>query len=127
MDKFKVINILIFIFFFSSFCFAQPQTATIQRNQELLQQEKLLRERIQKPKKVYIKEIIIEGISSINLKEIEESVLPFKKRWLSEEEINQIITSIKEIYFQKSFLKPTINYIIQKKRLIIKVIENKKD
>jgi hemolysin activation/secretion protein len=127
MDKFKVINILIFIFFFSSFCFAQPQTATIQRNQELLQQEKLLRERIQKPKKVYIKEIIIEGISSINLKEIEESVLPFKKRWLSEEEINQIITSIKEIYFQKGFLKPTINYIIQKKYLIIKVIENKKD
>lgn len=115
---------LIFILNFSSF--AQLPTAEVQRAEEITEKEKILREKIEKEKKVFIKRIIVEGVTLLSEDQIKGIILPYQKKWLISKDIQQILEFLKQTYKQMGYNgQPSrISYQIKKKHLIIKVEES---
>lgn len=102
--------------------FAQPPVGEIQRAEEILEKEKILREKLEKKEKIFIKKIIIEGASLISEEKLEEIILPFPRKWLSKEDIQQILEQILQAYKQKD-KEPEISYQIRKRQLKILIKE----
>lgn len=128
----EVIGLTIFLFFLSlilgskSISSAQaPSLSQIERSQEILDKEKILREKFEKGEKVFIKKIIVQGVTLLTGDEIKETILRFEKRWLTEEDIQQILGLIQQAYGQKGYKNQLtkISYQIKKKCLIIRVEE----
>ena len=67
---------LILLFLFLSFettCFAeQPSASQIERTQEIIQEEKILRDKLKTGEKVFIKKIIVKGITLLDDDEIKK-------------------------------------------------------
>ena len=107
-------------------CFAQTSaTGQIQRSQEVLQNDKTLRNRIEEEEKVFIKNILVEGANSISEDRIKEITRPFQKRWLTKKDILQVLDSIKQAYLQEGYAgQPAdISYAVKGKVLKIRVEE----
>ena len=122
------------IILFSLFClgplgsdsFAQAlPIGQIERTQELLEKEKAFRGRIEREEKVFIKKIIVEGVTLLNEGQIKELILPFQKRWLSKDEIQQILDALTAAYRQNGYKEQPakISFEIKKGFLKIKVDE----
>lgn len=121
--KKSIIFILFFGISFLNFCFAQTPTASsIEKSQEILEKEKALRARIEKEEKVFIKKIIVSGVTLVNKEEIKEAILPHENHWLTKKEILAILDSISAVY-KKNGYEVRISYVIIKKSLKIKVEE----
>ncbi|MCX7661198.1 MAG: hypothetical protein N2Z79_00765 [Candidatus Omnitrophica bacterium] len=105
---------------FSSF--SQVPTAEIQRQQELLEKERELRKRIDKEPRIFIKKIILKGVSLLSEEEYKKIILPFQKRWLTKEDIQQILEKLSEVYKQKKSI-PEIVYQIKRNQLLILIKE----
>lgn len=124
MMKKTVIFMLLFVFGFFNFSFAQTNASQMQRAQELLEKEEILREQLAKPEKFYIKKIIVQGSRVLLEEEIEFIVSPFQKHWLTKQDIQQLLNTIKQAYKQKGAGQPAdISYQIKKKELIIAIKE----
>jgi len=108
-------------------CFAQVQTplSQIERSEELIRKEEALREKIEAPEKMYIEEITFEGAGLLSEKEIKDLALPYEKKWLTKDDISQIIIGLNELYRNKGLTGQLsdISYKIKDKRLIIEVKE----
>jgi hemolysin activation/secretion protein len=130
----KLIIILFFIFLGTSieinlfaFAFAESVSPSqIQREQEILEKEKALREKIEKKEeKIFIKKILIKGIRLLTEDQIKEIILPFQEKWLTKKDIQQLIDLIIQAYHQKGYNESDlkISYEIKKKCLKIQVEE----
>lgn len=124
--KLKIIFIFILLFTFN-YSFAQVQTplSQIERSQELIDKEEALREKIEAPEKIYIKEIAVEGASLLSEKEAKDLILPYEKKWLTKDDISQIMSALKDLYRSKGLTEQLsdISYQVKDKRLIIEVKE----
>ena len=123
----RIAFILIFVMNMSGVCFAQVQTplSQIERSQELIDKEEALRNKIEAPEKIYIEEITFKGASLLSEKEIKDLAMPYEKKWLTKDDISQIINGLNELYRNKGLTGQLsdITYQIKDKRLIIEVKE----
>ena len=120
----KKITILFFCLSFVNICFAQDvPVSQIERTQEVLEKEEALREKLNQQEKVFINKIIVEGALLLDEEQVKEIILPFQKRWLTKDDINQIINSLKQLYSQKTKQTPEITYQIKKHNLTINIKE----
>jgi hemolysin activation/secretion protein len=96
----------------------------ILRMQELLEKERALREKIEE-EKFYIKEIVVNGSSLLNQKQIANMMMPYKKRMLTKEDIEKILKLIESVYEQLGAKDriSQITYKIENLRLIIDIKE----
>ena len=123
----------IFTCFLALFCcfillkpaFAQDSASKIQRTQDMLEQEKMLRKKLEELQKIYIKEIAIRGVTLLNDDEINEIISPFVKHWLTQEDLQQIDELFMQAYEKKGYTQapPEITYIFEDVKLIITVTE----
>jgi len=116
---------LFFSLTFNNLCFAQP-VSQIERSQEILEQEKILREKIEQEEKVFIKKIIVKGTTQVSEEQIKEIILPYQKKWLTKNDIQCLIDSFKECYQKQVQEIPAISYKIEGRKLIIEVTQEKR-
>jgi len=119
--KFKVIFILVAFFIFKT-CLAQDITpAQIERSQEIIQKEQALRQKIQEPQKVFVKEIILPQGCLIPAKEIEQITANFIGYWHSQKEIQELLDILSQAYQRAYSLSkaPQTTYILDKGKLRI--------
>ena len=125
--RIKTAVILVAFLTLGSFSSAKAQTSAsqLQRAQDLLEQEKAIRLKIEQPQKKYIKRIKVEGVTLLNQDKIRELTTPFLRHWLTQEDINIILNTIKQAYKQEGYPnQPTeIRYEIKGKVLWIKIKE----
>jgi len=124
---------LIFSFFLALFCtflllkpaFTQDSASKIQRTEEMLEQEQLLRKKLEGLEKVYISEIEVKGVTLLNNEEINAIISPFIKHWLSQEDLQQINELFIQAYAGKrsANMPPEITLALEGEKLIIKVEE----
>jgi hemolysin activation/secretion protein len=92
---------LIFIAVFSNTCFSEtPSMGQIQKSQQDLELDKSLRLEAEKGQKVLIKKIIVKGATLITEDQIKQVILPFKNHWLTQSDIELILSSVANIYKQ---------------------------
>ena len=122
----KRITILFFCLSLTNNCFAQDiPVSQIERTQEILEKEEALREKLNKQDKMFIKKIVVEDALLLGEEQVEEIILPFQKRWLTKDDINQIIDSLKQLYIRQTKQTPEITYQIKGRNLEIYVKEVK--
>ncbi len=127
MRKIRKFLFLVLVINFApfNFCFAETNAGELLRSQELIQEEQDLRSQVEKPQKIYIKKISVSGVAFLNKEELKQIVLIFQKRWLSKQEIIDIIDSLKAAYKKKGLAKKKkkISYQIKGSTLEIQVEE----
>ncbi len=104
-------------------CFGQSSTSQALRTEEILGKERALRQELQKPEKFYIKEIIVRGPECLSGQKLEAIILPFKRHWLTKDNIEQLVASLRQAYAEKNCVAGSseISYQIKKRNLIITV------
>ena len=116
---FRVIFILVPFFIFNP-CFAQDITPVrIERSQEILQKEEGLRQRIQEPQKVFVKEIILPQGCRIPAEEIEQMSVNFSGYLHSLKEIQELLNILSQAYQKAYSLSklPQTTYILDQGKL----------
>ncbi len=105
-----------------AFAQAAP-TAQIERSREILDKDLLLRDRIEQGNKVFISKIIVKGVTLLTQGEVKDIIQPFQKHWLSKEDIQQIMDSFTQAYYQRGYFTQfkDISYSIKGKTLEIRV------
>ena len=123
----KTAVILVLFLTLGSFSSAKAQTSAsqLQRAQDLLEEEKAIRLKIEEPQKKYIKSIKVEGAALLSQDKIQELTAPFFRHWLAQEDINIILNSIKQAYVQEGYPNQPveIRYQLKGKVLWIKIKE----
>ena len=123
----KTAVILVLFLTLGSFSSAKAQTSAsqLQRAQDLLEEEKAIRLKIEEPQKKYIKSIKVEGATLLNQDTIRELTAPFLKHWLAQEDINIILNTIKQAYKDEGYPNhpAEIRYQLKGKVLWIKIKE----
>lgn len=78
-------------------CYAQsaPSAASIERSQELINEEAGLRQRIEDGERVYIKKITIKNAGSLSDIEIHDLVSLYENTWMDSRQIQQLSESVK--------------------------------
>jgi hemolysin activation/secretion protein len=104
---------------------AQDSASKIQRTQDMLEQEKILRKKLEELQKIYIKEIAISGVTLLNDQEINTIISPFVKHWLTQEDLELIDELFMRAYAAKRQpeMPPKITYMFEDEKLIITVTE----
>jgi len=104
-----------------------PTASQIEKTQEDLEKEKALRELIEEGQKVFIKKIIIKGVTLLTQEEIKDIVQPFQKHWLSQGDVQQILEMLKQTYKEKGYPGQPAKILtqIEKGQLIIEITEIK--
>lgn len=98
-------------------------TAQIERSQQILDKDLALRDRIEQGDKVFIAKIIVKGVTLLTQDEVKEIIKPFQKRWLSKEDIQQIVDDFTQEYYQRGYFTQfkDITYQIKGKTLEIRI------
>jgi hemolysin activation/secretion protein len=81
--------------------FAQEISSEVLRQQELLEEESTLRQKINSPEKVFIEKISVSGAELLGESQIHEITLAFEGHWLAKEDIQQIINALTQAYKKK--------------------------
>lgn len=82
--------------------FAAPTTAgTIERSQEILQQDNVLRQKIEQKERFFVKKIILKGASKLSEEEINNIIVSSQGGLMTKKDIQQIIDSLKSAYEKK--------------------------
>jgi len=133
-EKFKEFFALAITLFFLFLCMysqvvgyaAEATISQIQRTGETLEEEKALRDRLDRPEKRQVKKITVEGASLLEPHQIKEIILPFQGYWLAKVDIEQLLELIRQAYLQKGYTNQPdkISYQLKKKLLTIKVQES---
>jgi len=123
----KLAVILIVFLTLGSFSSAKAQTSAsqLQRAQDLSEEERAIRIKIAEPQKKYIKSIKVEGATLLDQDKIQKLTAPFLRHWLTQEDINIILNTIKQAYKQEGYPnQPTeLHYQLKGKVLWIKIKE----
>ena len=115
----------IFLSFFSIFLVtasAYADTAAeVQRSQEIISQEKAVRDKIDETKqKTFIKKIAVKGVTLLSQAQIKEIISSFQGQWLTKKDIAQLLDLLKSAYKNKGyalkFLK--ISYEVKKNKIL---------
>ena len=81
---------------------ATPPTAgTIERSQEILQEDQALRQQVEQENKVFVKKIVLKGVTRLSKEEINDLIAPFENQWMTKKDIQQVIDSLKLAYEKK--------------------------
>ena len=101
-----------------------PAASQIQRGQELIDQEKELREKIQE-ERIFIETIVVKGVTVLPELRVKDITAPYEERWITKSDIQRIISKIKKAYKQKGRPERSIkiSYDIIDKDLEITVVE----
>lgn len=110
------------------YVFAQTApTAAIERSQEILEQDKALREQIEKGQKTFITKIIVQGVTLLAEDQIREIITPLQDHWLTRGEIQAALDSLKDTYARNGYPGPAeVSYQVKGGSLTIKVQETKR-
>jgi hemolysin activation/secretion protein len=119
---------LICLFLFTSlnvsFAQSSAQTASqVQKSLEDLEKSGRLEKRIESGEKSYIKDIVVEGVTLLSSDEVNFLIKPYLKRWLTRNDIQQLIDSIKDQYQKNSQKPPQVFSRIEGRKLILQVEE----
>lgn len=120
----KKVSFYIFLFNACYFgcCFAQAITgADIERTQIILQKEEAFKQIINKPEKLHIKDIVLDGVTLLSTDQLNSLILPFKRRWLYENDIKGILDSIKILYQKNGFANQPENISFKLEKCILKI------
>ena len=103
MIKNTLISIsLALVLIFYGFALAQTSTtARIERSQEILQKDRDLRQKIIQEDKTFVKTIIVKGALKLSEEEIKGITDVFQGSWLTKEDIQQLVDSLKLAYERK--------------------------
>jgi len=96
-----VISLLLLILNFYGSGFAQTTAAKIERSEEILQEDKILRQKIGEEEKFFVKTIIVKGALKLSEEEIRGIITPFQGHWMTKENIQQLIDLLKSTYAKK--------------------------
>lgn len=120
-----LILFLIFLFYHHGFC--QTSTGRILRSQEDLEKEIILREKLKRKEKNFIKKIKVEGISLLSDSQIKEIISSFQEKWLTPKDIEGIMDLLRQEYRENAGVKnpPEISYQIKGQELEIRVREDR--
>ena len=97
MNKFQSIAIILALFPLMG----AQSASTIERSQELIQEDKALRQEIGREQKLFVKAIILKGALKLPQEETKGIIAPFQGQWLTKKNIQQIIDSLKAVYAKK--------------------------
>jgi len=103
----------------------RPVATETLKSQEDLQRQEQLEEELWKGEKVFIEDIAVSGVKLVDIAKINKLALPYKKRWLSKNDIDALIRKITSVY-KKSGLAAKmegISYNIEGSLLKISVKE----
>jgi len=93
-----------------NYAFAQDITPIqIERSQEIIQEDKALRQRIEQEEKFFVRTIVLKGTLKLPEEEIKDIVPPFQGQWMTKEDIQQIIDALKSAYEKKGIKSSRIN------------------
>ena len=108
-----------------NFSFAWAPAGEIERAEEILEKERILRKRLKKTKKFFVRKIVVEGVSLLESEEIENIILPFQKHWFTEREILEIMDLITQAYEEKEYQKVDVevSYQVKGDTLFIQIKE----
>jgi hemolysin activation/secretion protein len=98
MLKYKSLYIILLIL---PLFLGAESASTIQRSQEMLKDDKALRQKIEQEEKFFVKAIVLKGALKLSEEEIKDITVPFQGQWLTKKEIQQIIDSLKSAYEKK--------------------------
>jgi len=98
-----IVFALFFIFINSNAGFSQPSLGGIDKMRQDMEMERALRTEVEKGKKVYIKNIVVKGVTLISKGRLSEIIPPFKDHWLGESDINLLLESITNAYKEKGY------------------------
>jgi outer membrane protein assembly factor BamA len=77
---------------------AELPAERLERNQELLDQDKLLMEKLNTEERVFVKSIVFKGDNSVPSGVLFGLFTPYEGHWLTDKEMRQIIRLITEEY-----------------------------
>ena len=121
------LTIALFLLLSANLAYASQDTSmsVITKSQEMINDEKAIRERIDKDEKMLLKKAVIKGITLVGKEKITEILQPFKNHWISKDDIQAIIGSIADIYREEGRFERIegISYKVNKNTLDIKVKE----
>ncbi len=121
MRKGIVILLLALILNFYGSVFSQTTTpARIERSQEILQEDKALRQQIGQEEKFFLKTIIVKGALKLSEEEIKDIIVPFQGHWTTKENIQQLIDALKSAYAKKGIAASQlkVSYELKKGRIL---------
>ncbi|MFA5363516.1 MAG: POTRA domain-containing protein [Candidatus Omnitrophota bacterium] len=119
-----IICLFLFTALNASFTQSSAQTASqVQKSLEDLEKYERLEKRIERGEKSYIKDIVVEGVTFLSNDKVNFLIKPYLKRWLTRNDIQQLIDSIKDQYQKNSQKPPQVSSRIEGRKLIIKVEE----
>ncbi|MEK6732337.1 MAG: POTRA domain-containing protein [Candidatus Omnitrophota bacterium] len=117
----------LFLLLGANFAYSSQDTSAsaITKSQDMIQKEESLRGKLDKNEKMYLKKVVVTGVTLIDREKIEEILQPFKNHWISKNDIQLILDSITTTYKEKgSYDKiEDISYKINKSALHIMVKE----
>ena len=97
-------SIILILIFFSLIAYFTPSVAEgidasrIEQSREDLDKEEALRKRISQEEKVFIKKVVVSGITLLDKEQVRETLLPYEGHWLSKEDIAEMLNSILQLY-----------------------------
>jgi hemolysin activation/secretion protein len=110
-----------------NFAIAAQDTSvsTITKSQDMIDKEEALRQKLEKDEKIYLKKVIVTGVTLVKKEEIREILQPFKNHWISKNDIQMIMDSITLAYKNKGYHDKLteISYKVNKSTLHIIVLE----
>ena len=113
-----------FCLFFANCLFAQHSASQILRTQELFENEKQLRKRLEENRK-FIKQIVVQGSTVLLDNQLDKITASFQRRWLDKRDIQRLIDLIKSAYDELGLIDriEDVLYRIKGKRLLIEIEE----
>lgn len=105
-----------------------PSASEIERSQQLLEEQKKLRERIYEEDGIFVERIILKGVGSLNSEKIDAILGPFQqKKWFSRRDIQDLIETIEAAYKNNKLpILPKVSYRVVDSSLEITVEETPK-
>ena len=101
MKKILIALFMLILNFYGSGFSQTPTAAKIERSQEILQEDKALRQKIEQQEKFFVKTIIVKGALRLSEEEIKGIIATSQAQWMTKEDIQQIIDSLKSAYEKK--------------------------
>ncbi len=104
--KIKIISIMVFYSFvlsvFNTVYADSVSPEQIQRSQEILREDKMLREKVGQEVRVFVEKVVVKGADNLSEEEINNLALPYLKRWLKKTDIQEFLDELRKSYVKKS-------------------------
>jgi len=117
MARYKSIFIILMLF---PLLLGAQSASTIERSQEILQEDKALRQKIEQEEGFFVKTIVLKGALRLSEGEIKDTIAPFQGQWMTKEDIRQTMDSLKSTYEKKGVETSRVNasYELKKDRTL---------